>query len=128
MNQAQATATQIFELSRHGEVKFRGTQDSCYISLQKMQSQSADWAIRYEGWKVEPRKYGAEEAEQILDADPYVKREVELLEDADMRKHSVKCLYRGEEKRALVNAMSPCIAKAGQKVHVMQSFIFEPYK
>lgn len=45
-----------FELSKHGEVKFTGTENECYFKLQKMQSQSADWAMKYEGWKVKPKK------------------------------------------------------------------------
>jgi len=31
-----------------------GTENDCYLKLQRVQSQSADWAIKYEGYKVEP--------------------------------------------------------------------------
>ncbi len=42
-----------FNLTHNGEVVFTGSEGDCYMKLQKSQSQSADWAIKYEGWKVE---------------------------------------------------------------------------
>ena len=44
----------IYELTKDGEVKFTGTENGCYLKLQGLQSQSADWAMRHEGWKIEP--------------------------------------------------------------------------
>ena len=41
------------KLTHKGKEIFRGTENECYIKLQRSQSQSADWAIKYEGWKVE---------------------------------------------------------------------------
>lgn len=43
----------IYILSRDSEEKFRGTENECYFKLQRLQSQSADWAMKYEGWKIE---------------------------------------------------------------------------
>lgn len=48
------TTEQQFELSHNGEVKFTGGENDCYFKLQRLQGQSADWAMKYEGWKIEP--------------------------------------------------------------------------
>ena len=45
-----------FILSHQGVEVFKGTENECYFKLQRSQSQSADWAIKYEGWKVEEEK------------------------------------------------------------------------
>ena len=42
-----------FTLSQNGIEKFTGTENECYFKLQRLQGQSADWAIKYEGWKIE---------------------------------------------------------------------------
>lgn len=42
-----------YKLIHNGEEKFRGTHNDCWIKLLKSQSQSTDWAIKYEGWKIE---------------------------------------------------------------------------
>lgn len=44
----------LFNLSKDGAVKFTGNEFDCYLKLQQMQGQSADWAMKYEGWKIEP--------------------------------------------------------------------------
>ena len=49
----------LFKLSKDGQKKYIGTENSCYYKLQKSQSQSSDWAIKFEGWtieKVEPNE------------------------------------------------------------------------
>lgn len=43
-----------FELSHKGESIYIGTVDECYMRLQDSQSQSADWAMKNDGWKIEP--------------------------------------------------------------------------
>lgn len=45
-----------FELTCNGDFVYRGTENDCYMKLQKVQSQSADWAMKYEGYKIEPEK------------------------------------------------------------------------
>lgn len=45
-----------FILSHKGTEVFKGTENECYIKLQRSQSQSADWAMKYEGWKIEEEK------------------------------------------------------------------------
>jgi hypothetical protein len=44
-----------FELKQHGKLIFEGTENECYMKLQRSQSQSADWAMKYEGWTVTPK-------------------------------------------------------------------------
>ncbi|AGO47450.1 hypothetical protein Phi19:3_gp046 [Cellulophaga phage phi19:3] len=44
---------QQYNLSQDGEIKFTGTENECYMQLQRKQSQSAHWAMKYEGWKIE---------------------------------------------------------------------------
>jgi len=41
-----------YELRRDGRLKFRGTENECYRKLQQSQSQSFDWAMKYEGWTI----------------------------------------------------------------------------
>jgi hypothetical protein len=43
-----------FELSKDGEIKFTGSENDCYIKLQRLQSQSSDWAMKNEGWAINP--------------------------------------------------------------------------
>jgi hypothetical protein len=47
------TTNEIFVLSQDSKEIFQGTESECYIKLQRMQSFSADWAIKYEGYKIE---------------------------------------------------------------------------
>ena len=42
------------QLTHNGELIFEGTEDQCYKKLLRSQSQSTLWAIRHEGWKIEP--------------------------------------------------------------------------
>lgn len=43
----------MWALKKDGKEIFRGTNNACYIRLQKAQPQSADWAMKHEGWTVE---------------------------------------------------------------------------
>ena len=43
---------EIFILSQDDINKFEGTENECYFKLQRLQGQSAHWAMKYEGWKV----------------------------------------------------------------------------
>ena len=43
-----------YELRRDGRLIFRGSEGECFHKLQRSQSQSADWAMRYEGWTITP--------------------------------------------------------------------------
>jgi hypothetical protein len=47
------TKNEIFVLSQDSKEIFQGTESECYIKLQRMQSFSADWAMKYEGYKIE---------------------------------------------------------------------------
>lgn len=48
------TENEIFILSQDKKEIFRGTENQCYVKLQRTQSHSADWAMKYENWKIEP--------------------------------------------------------------------------
>tara|TARA_R110000868_G_scaffold96843_4_gene266315 strand:- start:443 stop:838 length:396 start_codon:yes stop_codon:yes gene_type:complete len=72
----KTTTTQeekIFELAQDGAVKFRGAENSCFHKLHTMQSNSSDWAMKYEKWTV--REITAEITEEekatIIDSDPF---------------------------------------------------------
>lgn len=43
-----------YELKQDGILKFTGTENECYYKLQRLQSQSADWAMKWEGWTITP--------------------------------------------------------------------------
>lgn len=45
-------AMNIYELRRDGVLKFQGSKDDCYMKLQQLQSQSFEWAMKYEGWTI----------------------------------------------------------------------------
>ena len=45
-----------FELSHDGEPKYGGSENDCYMKLQRLQGQSANWAMKYEGWTIKPAK------------------------------------------------------------------------
>jgi hypothetical protein len=42
--------------TRDGKTVFEGSAGECWIYIHKHQSQSVDWACKYEGWKIEPMK------------------------------------------------------------------------
>jgi hypothetical protein len=48
------TENETFILSQDDKEIFRGTENECYVKLQRTQSNSADWTMKYEGWKIEP--------------------------------------------------------------------------
>ena len=41
-----------YKLTKDNDTKFIGSENECYYKLQQSQSQSAEWAIKYEGWNV----------------------------------------------------------------------------
>jgi len=43
-------------LKRDGVEKFRGTYNECLMKLHRLQGQSCDWAMKYEGWTIEPEE------------------------------------------------------------------------
>jgi len=42
------------KLTKDGNEVFRGTENECYIKLLNSQSQSTEWAMKYEGWEIKP--------------------------------------------------------------------------
>ena len=44
----------LFDLRKDGKLLFRGTEQECWNKLHQIQSASADWAIRYEGYTISP--------------------------------------------------------------------------
>ena len=49
---AMEDAPKVYTLAQDGEIKFQGTENECYYKLQRLQSQSFDWAMKYEGWTI----------------------------------------------------------------------------
>ena len=41
-----------YQLKQDGELKHEGSENDCYYRLQRLQSQSADWAMTHEGWTI----------------------------------------------------------------------------
>ncbi len=55
MNWFQKTSqANVYELRRDGKLILRGSSDECYMRLQQVQGQSADWAMKYEGYTINP--------------------------------------------------------------------------
>jgi len=46
------TTKNIYQLSQNGIVKFLGSENDCYMKLQRVQGQSADYAMKYSGYKI----------------------------------------------------------------------------
>ncbi len=49
-----AQSRELYDLRRDGKLIFRGTANECYMKLQKVQGQSADWAMKHEGYSISP--------------------------------------------------------------------------
>jgi hypothetical protein len=63
----------VYQLTHKGELIFQGTERSCYFKLQRTQSMSADWAIKYEGWKIVEKEVKEEEYNLIMSKDNFRK-------------------------------------------------------
>lgn len=46
----EGTAT--YNVTHDGEMRYEGTKDQCWVFILRHQSQSVDWAMKYEGWKI----------------------------------------------------------------------------
>jgi hypothetical protein len=44
---------QQYKVTKDGKERFAGTSNECFVYILKNQSQSVDWACKYEGWKIE---------------------------------------------------------------------------
>lgn len=44
----------LFTLAQDSKEIYTGTENACYYKLLKIQSQSTDWAMKYEGYTVKP--------------------------------------------------------------------------
>ena len=42
------------ELRHDGRLYRKGDETDCYAALHRLQSQSWDWAMKHEGWTIEP--------------------------------------------------------------------------
>jgi len=45
----------MYQLKRDGKVMFEGTENECYLELHKVQPNSSDHALKYEGYSVEKK-------------------------------------------------------------------------
>ncbi len=115
----------IYQLTQDKNVMFEGTEDSCFMKLQRMQSNSATWAMRHEGWKITEKECTEAEAKEILKNDPFAPIECEILEDIKgLNKWvKVKVLATGEVKEGNINAMCYTSLSVGSKVTVTQSYL-----
>lgn len=118
---------QIFKLTHNNTVIFKGTEEGCLMKLQKSQSNSANHAIKYEGWKVSKLDCTPEEEKEILKADPFHYVECEMLEDIKgLNKYvKVKVLETGEIKEGNINAMLYTTRDKGSIVKIAQSYLSE---
>lgn len=53
-NEGTEEVGQVFKVTRDRDEKFRGTNNECWIYIQKHQAMSVDWAMKYEGWAIVP--------------------------------------------------------------------------
>lgn len=60
-----------FELKRKEELIFTGGENECYMKLQRVQSQSADWAMKYEGYTVTPVIFSGKKVFEFGKVDGY---------------------------------------------------------
>lgn len=44
---------ELFSLTQNGVEQFQGTEFECYLKLQHLQSRTASWAIKHEGWSID---------------------------------------------------------------------------
>ena len=51
---AQEEQGNVYDLRLDGKLLFRGTENECQINLHKRQNQSIDWAMKYEGYTINP--------------------------------------------------------------------------
>jgi len=42
-----------YTLTQDKREVFKGTENQCYYKLQRSQSFSASWAMKYEGWRIQ---------------------------------------------------------------------------
>jgi len=47
-------APDLYDLRHDGKLIMRGTEAECYGKLHRIQSQSVDWALKYEGYTINP--------------------------------------------------------------------------
>jgi len=101
--EVNAKAKHIFEnddkvkehkLTHKGEVIFTGTEDQCWMKLQRVQPQSAHHATTYEGYKVEPTG-------NLMD-DPKIK--VTVVKDVKWTDTTILFEYRGKQFKIHKNA------------------------
>lgn len=119
--------TELFALTRDGKTLFEGMQDSCYLKLQRMQSNSANWAIKHEGYKISPIEVTPEREKEILAADPFRYIQCYLLEPLNLGRgnHTVRVQPSGtgETMYASTYAMRYEGMNEGDKVFVMQYYL-----
>jgi hypothetical protein len=107
-----------YKLIHKGDIVFTGTNNQCYVKLQRSQSQSADWAIKYDGWEVEPT--GNE-----ID-DPRIT--VTVAKDADWTDSRILFEYRGKQyliTKAAIYGVGSSFTK-GETIEVNSEYAYIP--
>lgn len=116
----------LYKLTHNGKEIHKGTENSCYLTLQRVQSNSAAYAIKNEGFKINELIFNDEEAEKILKGDKYSYIECELLENKRgfyNERLKVKVLETGEIKMGNTYAMTYDKLIIGENVMVMQNYL-----
>lgn len=87
----------MHKVTQNNDLYFIGTEDECFIRLLRLQSNSTQWAIKYEGWKIEP--FTVEDYKKALfDYDKYTEQQ----EDANEQEKS-RLKYKIEALSAAIN-------------------------
>lgn len=48
------STVELYRVTRDGETRYTGTHDQCFAHILSHQSQSVEWAMKWEGWDIVP--------------------------------------------------------------------------
>ena len=116
----------IYELKRKGELLFQGAEeDSCFIKLQRIQSQSANWAMKHEGYTVTSKEVSEQEFWEVCKNDRYYHVSCILEEDLKPNKYWLKVRTEKEGYPAMAefNGIRFESRHKGGKVYVMNAYL-----
>jgi len=116
----------IYILTHDNTEQYKGSEDGCFIELQKRQPHSSSHALKFEGWKVTAHEVTAEEGNAILERDRYSKIIAELLEPLNFLTGNrwIKIKFEdGTTGKGDRNAMNYSDSRPGAKVQIMRGYI-----
>lgn len=105
--------TKKYILSHKNETIFEGSERKCYLKLHNSQSNSIDWAMKYEGWEVIPTD------EDIVD-------EIQEVEFIKTNCDIVYINYNGEEKHINKRYVSAHVGlcEKGDQITINTDYIY----